>query len=56
MTLASNTALRKNEIRTLQWNQIDLLKKELTVGKTKTEGGSSRLIPLNSLAYGALLE
>jgi len=56
MTLASNTALRKNEIRTLQWNRIDLLKKELTVGKTKTEGGGGRLIPLNVLAYGALLK
>jgi integrase len=50
------TALRKNEIRTLQWNQIDLFRKELTVGKTKTEGGSGRLIPLNPLAFAALIK
>src|SRR3990172_9652210 len=55
VTLAANTALRKNEIRTLQWNQIDFLRKELTVGKTKTEGGSGRLIPLNPPSYSALL-
>src|SRR5262249_37519051 len=56
VTLALNTALRKNEIRTLQWGQIDLFKRTLTVGKTKTEGGSGRLIPLNAPAYGALVK
>ncbi len=56
VTLALNTGLRKNEIRTLQWNQIDLFKKELTVGKAKTEGGSGRLIPLNPLAFAALVK
>ena len=56
VTVALNTGLRKNEIRTLQWNQIDLFRKELTVGKTKTEGGSGRLIPLNPLAFAALVK
>jgi integrase len=55
VTLALNTALRKNEIRTLRWNQIDLFKRTLTVGKTKTESGSGRLIPLNPPAYAALV-
>ncbi len=55
VSLALNTALRKNEIRTLRWSQIDLLERTLTVGRTKTEGGSGRVIPLNSLAYAALI-
>jgi integrase len=55
VSLALNTALRKNEIRTLQWHQIDLFKRTLTVGQTKTEGGSGRVVPLNSLAYAALV-
>jgi integrase len=53
--LSLNTALRKNEIRTLQWSQIDLLGRTLTVGHTKTEGGSGRVIPLNSTVYTALV-
>jgi len=56
VSLALNTALRKNEIRTLSWGQIDLFKRTLTVGRTKTEGGSGRIVPLNSLAYGALVQ
>lgn len=55
VTLALNTALRKNEIRTLRWQQIDLMARTLAVGRTKTEGGSGRLIPLNSVAYAAFL-
>lgn len=55
-TLALNTALRKNEIRTLRWSQIDLFKRTLTVGRTKTEGGSGRPIPLNAPAYAALVK
>jgi len=55
VSLALNTALRKNEIRTLRWDQIDLFKRTLTVGRTKTEGGSGRTVPLNSVAYTALV-
>jgi hypothetical protein len=55
VSLALNTALRKNEIRTLRWQQIDLLARTLTVGRTKTEGGSGRTIPLNSVAYAAVV-
>jgi integrase len=53
VSIALNTALRKNEIRTLRWQQIDLFARTLTVGRTKTEGGSGRVIPLNSVAYAA---
>lgn len=44
VSLALNTALRKNEIRMLRWRQIDLIERTLTVGRTKTEGGSGRVI------------
>lgn len=54
VTLALNTALRKNEIRTLRWSQIDFEKPSLTVGRSKTEGGSGRVIPLNQPAFDAL--
>jgi integrase len=56
VTLALNTALRKSEIRLLRWCQIDLFQRTLTVGKSKTEGGSGRPIPLNVLAYAALVK
>jgi integrase len=56
VTLALNTALRKNEIRLLRWAQIDLFKRTLTVGKSKTEGGTGREIPLNPPAYGATVK
>lgn len=55
VTIALNTALRKNEIRTLRWQQIDLIARTLAVGRTKTEGGSGRVIPLNSVAYTAVV-
>lgn len=55
VSLALNTALRKKEIRMLRWSQIDLFQRTLTVGHTKTEGGSGRVIPLNSVAYAALV-
>jgi integrase len=55
VSVALNTALRKNEIRTLRWSQIDLFNRTLTVGRAKTEGGSGRVIPLNSVAYAALV-
>jgi len=54
VTLALNTALRKNEIRTLRWSQIDFEKRTVTVGRAKTQAGSGRVIPLNQLAFGAL--
>jgi integrase len=54
-TLALNTALRKNEIRTLRWAQIDLFKRILTVGSSKTEGSSGRDVPLNIPAFNSLV-
>ena len=56
VTLALNTALRKNEIRTLRWRQIDFEKRTVTVGRAKTEGGSGRVIPLNQPAFDGLVK
>ena len=56
VTLALNTALRKNEIRTLHWSQIDFEKRTLIVGRSKTAGGSGRVIPLNQPAFEALVK
>jgi len=55
VTLALNTALRKNEIRTLRWSQIDFEKRTLVVGRSKTREGSGRLIPLNQPAFDAMV-
>jgi len=52
--LALNTAMRKDEIRRLQWAQVDFDKRTLVVGHSKTEAGTGRLIPLNGAAFDAL--
>jgi len=50
-----NCGLRDKELRELRWRQIDLLdKKQLTVGKSKTEAGTGRVIPLNDTVLAAL--
>jgi integrase len=54
VTLALHTGLRRGEIQSLQWRQIDFLKRTLTVGATKTEAGTGRVVPLNEIALGTL--
>lgn len=50
-----NCGLRDKELRELRWQQIDLVdKKALTVGKSKTEAGTGRLVPLNDTVLTAL--
>jgi integrase len=56
VTLALNTALRKNEIRTLRWSQIDFEKRTVTVGRAKTQEGTGRVIPINQPAFEALVK
>jgi len=53
--LALNTAMRKDEIRLLRWEQVDLEERTLTVGRSKTEAGAGRLITLNPPAFEALV-
>jgi integrase len=55
LALDLNTGLRDKELRQIRWEQIDLVhKKALTVGKSKTEAGTGRLIPLNETAIAAM--
>ena len=56
LTISENTTMRSCEIKGLQWRDINLIDRELTVSISKTEGGRFRLIPLNSGAYAAILE
>jgi integrase len=52
--LALNTGMRASEIRGLEWAQVDLLARALTVGKSKTAAGTGRPIPLNPRAVAVL--
>jgi integrase len=55
LALDLNTGLRDKELREIRWEQIDLVhKKALTVGKSKTDAGTGRVIPLNDTAMSAL--
>ena len=54
VALAVCTGLRYSELCSLRWSQIDLKKRVLTVGETKTEAGSGREIPLNARAHAVL--
>jgi integrase len=56
LTLALNAGMRDAEIKTLTWAQINFAKKFLAVGRSKTEGGEGRTIPLNSALLPALTE
>ncbi len=46
--LARNAGLRDSEIKTLTWGHVDLKAKSLQVGRSKSEAGEGRIIPLNS--------
>src|SRR5262245_37580096 len=54
VTLALNTCMRYSEIRLLRWQQVDFAAREITVGKSKTDSGTVRVIPLNTRAYAVL--
>jgi integrase len=48
--IALNTCMRHSELRLLKWAQVDLDSCALTVGNSKTEAGTGRLLPLNDRA------
>ncbi len=50
VTLALSTGMRYSEIRLLKWSQVDFAKRSLTVGDSKTEAGTGRVLPLNDRA------
>ena len=54
VTLALHTGMRRGEIQSLRWRQIDFLDRTLSVGTTKTAAGSGRVIPLNERALMTL--
>jgi integrase len=48
LVLDLNCGLRDKELRELRWRQSDLVhKKQLTVGKSKNDAGTGRVVPLN---------
>ena len=53
-TLALNTCMRYSEIRLLRCRQVDFAGRCLTVGKSKSDYGTGRTIPLNARAYAVL--
>jgi integrase len=54
--LSLHTGLRNGELRLLRWRQIDLIEKQITVGKSKTAGGEGREIPLSETAWKVIQE
>ena len=52
--LALNTGMRYSELRLLRWQQVDLKRRNVRVGKSKTEAGTGRVIPLNDRATKVL--
>lgn len=54
--LALNAGIRDAELKQLTWNQINLKRGYLTVGKSKTEAGEGRTIPLNSALSATMNE
>ena len=56
LTLALNAGMRDAEIRSLSWTQINFAKRFLAVGRSKTEGGEGRTIPLNSDLFAILTD
>jgi len=52
--LALNTGMRYSELRLLRWTQLDLERRALRVGQSKTEAGTGRVIPLNDKATTVL--
>jgi len=54
VVLALNTGMRYSELRLLRCEQVDLAKRTVRVGKSKTEAGTGRTIPLNDRATKVL--
>jgi integrase len=54
LMLALNAGMRDAEMKALTWAQINFEKRYLAVGRSKTEAGEGRTIPLNSVLHEAL--
>jgi integrase len=56
VVLSIHTGLRNEELRLLKWCQIDFLREEIMVGKSKTKGGEGRVVPLSDTALACIKE
>jgi integrase len=56
LMLGFHAGLRESEILGLQWGRVDLDRRILTVGDSKTEAGEGRTIPVNGELLAALDE
>jgi len=54
VVLALNTGLRYGELTALTWERVDLERRLLKVGKSKTASGEGRSVPLNERAHSVL--
>jgi len=54
LALAFGTGMRNAEIRNLTWRQIDFEKRVVTVGRSKTDAGEGRTIPINDTLFTTL--
>jgi integrase len=52
--LALNTCIRYSELRLFKWEQVNFVARVVTVGASKTEAGTGRIIPLNARALSIL--
>ncbi len=53
VTLALHTGLRKTELLTLRWEQVDLSRGAITLGRS-TKSKKGREVPINATAYAVL--
>lgn len=56
LLLSIDAGMRDEEIRNLQWGRVDLEKKIVRVGTSKTQAGEGRTIPMSPAVNAALAE
>lgn len=56
IVIAQGTGMRAGEIRHLRWGDLNFEKSYLTVGRSKTDAGEGRTIPLNPDLQNAFVE
>jgi integrase len=54
--LSIHSGIRHQELRLLRWRQVDFLRMEIQIGKSKTAGGEGRVVPLSATALACLKE
>jgi integrase len=54
VVLALASCMRYGEIRLMRWNQVDFSRDDLRVGKSKTEHGTGRVIPMSQRVRSVL--